>query len=89
MNQALLKITGKVQGVFYRDSSQEKAQQLGLSGYAKNMQDGSVEALVQGEEGAIKAFVDWAAQGPPSAEVKNVEVKWQSPTGAITGFDVL
>ncbi len=89
MNQAILKITGKVQGVFYRDSSREKAQQLGLSGYAKNMQDGSVEALVQGEESAIKAFVDWAAQGPPSAEVENVEVKWQSPGDTLSGFDIL
>lgn len=79
MQEAHLKITGKVQGVFYRAYAQEKANSLGLKGYAYNMDDGSVEALVQGEEAEIQSFIDWAKQGSPSSKVENVEVNWRPP----------
>ncbi len=88
MSQAYLNITGKVQGVFYRDTSQKRAQELNLTGYVKNMPDGSVEALVQGPKEDIEAFIKWCQQGPPSANVENVEVKWQEVTETYDSFEV-
>lgn len=83
----LLKITGRVQGVFYRHSTKLKAQELGLLGWVKNRLDGSVEALVAGPESDIERLIIWCKQGPPSAVVDNVEVKWLKPSQL--GFDSL
>ncbi|MBC7794094.1 MAG: acylphosphatase [Clostridia bacterium] len=69
-------ITGRVQGVFYRASALEKAQGLNLSGFVKNLADGSVEMVVEGPRYALEQFVEWAKQGPPSAEVENVSARW-------------
>ena len=89
MHQALLKITGRVQGVFYRDSARKTAHKLNLTGYAKNMPDGHVEALVQGDKLQIHEFIKWCSQGPPSAKVKNIETKWQETSKEYTNFEVL
>lgn len=88
MKQALLKITGRVQGVFYRSNAQEEAEALGLTGYAKNMPDGSVEVLVQGEESAINAFIEWCREGPPSAGVGQVQIEWQEPEKTLKNFEI-
>lgn len=77
MLQAHLKITGKVQGVFFRSNAQEKAESLGLTGYVKNMPDSSVEAVVQGEKDQIEPFISWAKEGPSSAKVNNIAINWQ------------
>ncbi len=74
MKTVKLKITGKVQGVFYRANSRDQANKLGLSGYAKNMNDGSVEVLLQGNKENIEDFIEWAVIGPEMAEVKRVEI---------------
>lgn len=88
MPQALLKITGKVQGVWYRSSAREKARELGLTGYAKNLSDGAVEALVQGKKPAIEAFVKWAAAGPDLARVENIKIEWQEKDEPKQGFTI-
>lgn len=67
-------VSGRVQGVFYRGSARQKATELGLSGYARNLPDGRVEVLVVGEPDATQAFIDWLWRGPPAAQVRNVEV---------------
>ena len=67
-------ITGRVQGVFYRASTQEMALKIGLTGYVKNLSDGSVEALFIGSEDQLNKAVNWCKQGPPSAIVENVSV---------------
>ena len=71
-----LKITGRVQGVFYRHSTRLEAQELGLSGWVRNQADGTVEALAAGPEPALNLFIAWCEHGPPSAIVDGVEVKW-------------
>lgn len=88
MSTALLKITGHVQGVFYRAHAQEEAKKLGLKGYAKNLPEGSVEALVQGPEEKIKQFINWAKEGSPRAEVKNVEIKWDNVEKEFPDFEI-
>jgi acylphosphatase len=65
-------VKGRVQGVFFRGTTQREASKLGLTGYAKNLADGSVEVLVYGEESAVDALRDWLWLGPPAAKVTEV-----------------
>ena len=67
------RVEGQVQGVFYRASTQEQANKYNLTGYARNLPDGSVEVLACGEPQAVAALCDWLWQGPAHAVVDNVE----------------
>ncbi len=69
----LFLIEGRVQGVFFRESTRRAAQPLGITGYAKNMEDGSVQVLACGEQGALNRLAEWLKQGPPMARVDRVE----------------
>ena len=69
-----LRIRGRVQGVFYRDSTQREAQRLGLHGWVCNRSDGSVEAIAQGPPERVTALIDWCHEGPPLARVVEVSV---------------
>ncbi|WP_448211702.1 acylphosphatase [Colwellia sp. MEBiC06753] len=69
----LANVSGKVQGVYFRASCQQKAIDLSLSGYAKNLSDGDVQVLICGEEGNVNEMLDWLQQGPEQAEVVSVE----------------
>ncbi len=73
-------VSGKVQGVYFRASTQEKAIELHLSGYARNLSDGEVEVLVCGEEGNVEKLLAWLETGPSKATVKKVakkQIEWQ------------
>lgn len=76
MAKAILLIKGRVQGVFYRYSTREKADSLGLSGWVRNLSDGSVEACALGDRGTIESLIEWCKVGPPHADVKSVHVDW-------------
>ncbi len=65
-------VSGRVQGVWYRGSTRRQAEQLGLSGYARNLDDGRVEVLACGEQDAVEALQQWLWQGPPAASVTDV-----------------
>ena len=67
-------VHGQVQGVFFRDGSQREAQRRRLTGWVRNRDDGTVEASVQDEAEAVDAFVRWAEEGPPAAEVTAVDM---------------
>jgi len=74
MNKTLLaQVSGKVQGVWFRASTQEKAQHLGLTGYAHNLNNGDVEVKATGSEESLESLVKFLHQGPKYAEVKAVE----------------
>lgn len=73
MSAARFIVSGKVQGVFFRASAREQAQALGLRGYAKNLPDGRVEVLAAGSDAALDALAAWLRQGPPQAEVQDLE----------------
>lgn len=66
-------VRGKVQGVFYRASAQQRAEALGVTGYAKNMPDGSVEVLICGSPESVGHMKAWLWEGPPSAHVADVK----------------
>ena len=65
-------VAGRVQGVFYRASTRNEAQRLGLKGYAKNLMDGRVEVVACGEKEAVETLRDWLRKGPPDARVTGV-----------------
>ena len=88
MKCAHLLISGKVQGVWYRASTQQKAQALGLCGWVRNLTDGRVEALTEGPADALDALIAWAHDGPPAARVEAVTVRWNEPSGAFNDFEV-
>jgi acylphosphatase len=69
-----LVIHGRVQGVFFRQSMLREAQFLAVSGWVRNLSDGKVEAIVQGESNAVDAIVRWAQRGPERASVERVEI---------------
>ena len=82
-----VRITGHVQGVFFRARTLEQADRLGVSGWVSNAPDGSVAGHFEGPDQAVAALVAWCRQGPPRAFVDDVEVTEVRDTGA-TGFDV-
>jgi acylphosphatase len=67
-------LSGRVQGVSFRFYSHEKANQLGLTGWVRNLEDGRVELLVAGESDSVETMIKWAHKGPPGAHVENVEI---------------
>jgi acylphosphatase len=81
-------IFGRVQGVFYRASARAQARALGITGYARNLDDGAVEAVAEGDEESLERFVAWCRSGPPTARVTRVEVTHAAATGEFAGFDV-
>jgi acylphosphatase len=78
-----------VQGVFYRQSTAMEAARLGLAGTVRNVADGSVEVVAEGERGAVEALVAWCGRGPPSARVEGVEVAPEAPTGDTRPFSIV
>ncbi len=83
-----LHITGKVQGVWYRASAKDKAISLGLRGKVWNQPDGSVGALVQGDDNDITAFVEWCREGPMLAEVNDVAIHEVMSTELFSSFEI-
>lgn len=86
--RAELIIHGRVQGVFFRASTRQTAESLGLKGWVRNLPLMRVEAVFQGPEEKVKEAIDWCHQGPPGARVTRVEVKWDAPHSDLQGFEV-
>jgi acylphosphatase len=80
-------VSGRVQGVFYRDSCRRSAAGAGLTGWVRNTAEGGVEAWFEGDRPAVERMVAWCRQGPPGARVTGVEVVPETPAGT-TGFRV-
>jgi acylphosphatase len=78
-------VHGRVQGVFFRDSTERQARSRGVSGWVRNRDDGSVEAVFEGDSDAVAALVRFCERGPSRAEVERVEVHEQQPEG-LEGF---
>lgn len=81
-------ISGHVQGVFYRASTQRQANALGLRGWVRNLPGGRVEALFEGEQATVERMLAWCRQGPPNAYVTDVDVRYEPFTGEFTSFGV-
>jgi acylphosphatase len=79
-------VHGRVQGVFYRASAEQEAHRLGVAGWVRNRQDGSVELLVEGDDAAVEQMLEWAGRGPARAEVTGVDVEERAEEG-LAGFE--
>jgi acylphosphatase len=80
-------VSGRVQGVFFRDTTRRRAEAAGVAGWVRNTREGEVEALFEGEPQAVDELVEFCRRGPSRAEVSSVEVVEEEPEG-LSGFDV-
>ena len=81
-------ISGRVQGVFYRASTRDRAEQYGLTGWVRNTSDGTVEVVAEGEKEALERFYAWCPVGPSFSQVKKIEAKWEPYRGEFEEFIV-
>jgi acylphosphatase len=81
-------VTGKVQGVFFRAETVEVANSLGVGGWVRNLPDGRVEALFEGDKEKVEQAVDFCKRGPPGAHVQNVEIRWEDWEGECFDFKI-
>jgi acylphosphatase len=77
-------VSGRVQGVWFRDSCRHEAERAGVTGWVRNLPDGRVEAVFEGTDEAVARLVEWAHQGPPRASVTSVEVHEEDPVGELS-----
>ncbi len=80
-------VSGKVQGVFYRENTRKKAESLGVTGWAKNLKDGRVEAVFEGDRERVEKMVEWAKKGPFWAKVEDSHVTWEDYQGEFESFE--
>lgn len=82
-------ISGRVQGVFFRDSTRKNAEKHNLTGWVKNLKDGRVEAVLEGEEDNIQQLIEWAREGPMMANVTDLEVEWSDYQEEFDNFKIV
>ena len=88
MERAHVYVSGQVQGVSFRDATRQHAEELGLHGWVRNLQDGRVEAVFEGESDTVQQMIEWCESGPSSADVEDVSVEQEEPSGDLAGFEV-
>jgi acylphosphatase len=86
--QVYVKVYGIVQGVSFRYFTRHVGNSLGITGFVRNLPDGGVEAVLEGEEHRIRQMIDLLREGPESAVVENIEVEWGNYTGQFHGFTI-
>jgi len=79
---------GHVQGVFFRANTQKRARALGLAGWVRNMRDGRVEAVFEGEERSVREAIEWCTTKQPHAKVERRTVEYSEATGEFQGFSI-
>jgi acylphosphatase len=84
-----LRVKGRVQGVFFRESTRQRASELGVRGWVRNLPGGEVEALVEGPRAQVDELVAWCRRGPPDARVEGVMVQDEEPRGDLSPFAVV
>ncbi len=81
-------ISGRVQGVFFRMETMRAAQRIGVFGWVRNLRDGSVEAVFEGDKTRVDAILKWCKEGPPHAQVTDVKLDWQEYAGEFDSFEI-
>ena len=88
MKKVRVVVTGRVQGVWFRAATRDKAQQLGVNGYVRNMVNGDVEFVAEGNDAEVDRLIQWARQGPPLARIADIKVEVLQYDNEYTGFKV-
>jgi len=86
--RVILKIYGRVQKVFFRDSTRRKARKLGLTGWVSNEPNRIVKVVAEGEEKKLEELIKWCYNGPIIARVEKIDIDWQEATGQFEGFEI-
>ncbi|MCP6717933.1 MAG: acylphosphatase [Patescibacteria group bacterium] len=81
-------VSGRVQGVGYRNNTFQQAQKIGLSGWVKNLEDGRVEAVFEGEKQEVEKIINWAKKGPLLANISDFKIDWQEHKGEFSNFEI-
>jgi len=81
-------VTGIVQGVFFRYNTMKKANELDIKGWVKNLRDGRVEIMAEGEEENLNKFIEWCKKGPQGAYVEALTLEWKEYTGEFSTFQI-
>jgi acylphosphatase len=84
-----VRISGRVQGVYFRANTRKQSQALGLTGWVRNLPDGCVEAVFEGEQKDAEAMLAWCRTGTPPARVDHVEAEEENAEGGFTSFDIV
>ena len=82
-------ISGRVQGVFFRMETKHAAESFGVFGWVRNRNDGTVEAVFEGDKESVGSILKWCKKGPPLAKVKKVDVKWKDYKDEFKGFEII
>jgi len=81
-------VSGLVQGVFFRSQTKNKAEEIGLFGWVRNLADGRVEILAEGEKDKLEKLAAWTKKGPVSARIDGLDVEWQEYNGEFKNFEI-
>jgi len=81
-------VSGIVQGVFFRSETIHEAKKRGVKGWVRNLPDGRVEAVFEGEENNVRELIEFCRLGPPGARVTHIDVKWENYTGEFRDFEI-
>jgi acylphosphatase len=81
-------VSGRVQGVAFRDAARREADRTGVSGWVSNLSDGRVEAVFEGDSSGVREMIRWCESGPSAASVENVETAFEEPLGEAGGFEI-
>ncbi len=82
-------VSGRVQGVFFRATTKEMADKLGLKGWVRNLPDGRVEVVAEGSKEAIRTLIEFLKRGPPLAKVENIEIREEPYKGEFETFEII
>ncbi len=91
MNQrtrAHIFVSGRVQGVYFREKTRKQTQEFGVFGWVRNLPDGRVEAIFEGEKENVEKIISWSKRGPFWAKVKNLETNWEQYKGEFENFEI-
>ena len=88
MKRAHIIIKGRVQGVCFRMETQNEAIRVNANGWVRNLRNGNVEAVFEGEDDMVNEMIQWCKHGPPGAKVKDISVDWEDYKGEFHGFSI-
>lgn len=86
--RARIFISGRVQGVFFRQNTRKKAQELGITGWVKNLANGRVEALIEGEKDKVNELIEWTKKGSIFSRVDGVDIAWEEYQAEFDDFKI-
>lgn len=81
-------VLGKVQGVFFRANTKKEANRLKIVGWVRNLEDGRVEFVAEGEESDLNCLIEWVKKGPSWAEVEDLQIEWEEYEGSFDYFEI-